>query len=42
MTTWVKSHFSDSKHAMATVSVASLSIGAIGFAIVLLTTIFSK
>jgi preprotein translocase subunit Sss1 len=42
MTTWVKSHFSDSKHAMTTISVASLSIGAIGFAIVLLTTLLAK
>jgi hypothetical protein len=42
MTTWVKSRFRDPKHAMTTISVASLSLGVIGFAIVLLTTILTK
>lgn len=36
MTTWVKNHFSDRKHAMTTISVVSLSMGALGVAIIAL------
>lgn len=42
MATWVKSHFRDPQHAMTTISVASISLGVIGFAIFLLTTILTK
>lgn len=36
MTTWVKSHFSDPKHAITAISVTSLSVAALGVAIILL------
>ena len=42
MTTWVKSQFIDSERAMTAISVASLSIGVIGFAIVVLTVVFAR
>ncbi|MGK5023244.1 hypothetical protein ACQ4WM_00605 [Janthinobacterium sp. RB2R34] len=42
MTTWVKSHFIDPKHAMTAICVTSLSIGAIGFSMVLLSAIFAR
>lgn len=42
MTTWVKNHFSDSEHAMTTISIASVAIGVLGFAIILATVILAK
>lgn len=42
MTTWVKNHFSDPKHAMTTISVMSLSIGALGMSIILLAALLGR
>ena len=42
MTTWVKNQFIDPKHALTAICVASLSIGAIGFSMVLLSAIFAR
>lgn len=42
MTAWMKSHFIDPKHAMTAICVASLSIGAIGFSMVVLAAIFAR
>lgn len=36
MATWVKNHFSDRQHAMTTISVVSLGMGAVGTAIIIL------
>jgi len=36
MTTWVKHHFRDPKHAMAAISIMSLSMGALGFGAIVL------
>jgi hypothetical protein len=36
MTTWVKNHFRDPKHAMTTISVTSLAMAALGVGIFLL------
>lgn len=42
MTTWLKNQFIEPKHAMTVICVVSLSIGAIGFSMVLLSAIFAR
>ena len=41
MKTWIKNQFVDAHHAMRTISLVSLSLGVLGFAIVLGTSLLT-
>ena len=42
MTTWVRNHFKDAKHAMTAISVMSVSMGVVGFGIIVVGAFLSN
>jgi len=42
MTTWMRAHFADADHAMTTIAIVGLAIGALGFSLVMLGVYLSR